>query len=439
MNRKLVIAISLALGIVAVRAATVSNVKLEQTADGSSVRIDYTLTESAIVTWSLQTNAVAGSAEGWVTVPEERTNTRVWGDINRVVKGTSCTFYWAISEALPNQTFAKGCARAIITAWPLTNPPTYMVADMIGGPNIRYYTSAEALPEGGLANDIYKQSKMVFRKIPAKDVIWTMGVSETGDADAYNKFGDNEKTQQNLAHKVKLTYDYYIGIYEITRAQWGCVTGEKGGYGNWKGGYGWCNGNLSVTNTIPATALYLGALRNADDLSNTDTFCGRLRLFHGSDYAFDVVSSAEWEFAYRAGEPLTLYTGGKWSDNADMRACGNVDRDLEELKPASGSILPVGTAAPPNRWGLYDMFGNAADGVRDHGNNWLYWQDRADYKETGICVDPVMEDESYYVGRGCYPRWSQAWIITLGCTWTFADSSLRGDYGFRLVCPIPKE
>ena len=50
-----------------------------------------------------------------------------------------------------------------------------------------------------------------------------------------------------------------------------------------------------------------------------------------------------------------------------------------------------------------------------------------------------MEDESYYVGRGAYPRWSQAWLITQGNLWTLADSSLKGEYGFRLVCPIPND
>lgn len=436
MNRNLIVAISLACGISAANAATVSDVNLEPVNDGREVRVTYTLSERAIVTWSLQTNAVAGASDGWETVPEGLTNTRVWGDVNRVVEGTSCTFHWAMPEAWPDQLLESGRARAVLTAWPLAHPPTYMVADMIGGPNIRYYTSAEALPDGGLANDMYKQSKMVFRKIPAKDVVWTMGVSEAGDPDAYTMFSDDAK-KINTPHKVKLTYDYYIGIHEITRAQWGCVTGEKGGYGSWKGGYGWCYQNYSITNMIPANGLFLSALRKADNLASTDSFCGRLRLFHGSDYAFDVVSSAEWEFAYRAGEPKTLYTGGQWSNNSDMLACGNLNHD--QAGDPNGSLLPVGTAAPPNRWGLYDMLGNAQDGVRDHGNNWLYWQERDDYKETGVCVDPVMEDESYYVGRGAYPRWSQAWLITQGNLWTLADSGLKGVYGFRLVCPIPNE
>ena len=113
-----------------------------------------------------------------------------------------------------------------------------------------------------------------------------------------------------------------------------------------------------------------------------------------------------------------------------MLACGNLKNDLQG----------VGTSAPPNRWGLYDLFGNALDGVRDQGTNWLYWQDRDDYKQDGICIDPVMtsaDGSGNYVGRGCYNRWSQAWMITLGLLWTTYDAQLGGSYGYRLVCPIP--
>lgn len=395
---------------------TVSDVTLAQVPGSRDVRVDYTLSERAIVTWTLETNAVANASDGWVAVDEGVANTRTWGDINRRVdKAGACTFFWGADHSWDDQLVARGCARAVLTAWPTNNPPLYMVVDLFGGPCIRYYTSTNALPDGGLASDSYRTHKLVMRKIPAKDVIWTMGVPADIDDDSYRQFTDGNKTA-NAAHKVKLTYDYYIGIYELSRAHWGNLM-------DCTKGYGWMKNNKTMQDAIPAGGEYPSAFR----AGNTSCFCGRLRDFHGSDYAFDVVSSAEWEFAYRAGEPRTLYSGMSWT-STNIKACGAVISS-DATKP----VHAVGTVYPPNRWGIYDLIGNVTDGTRDQGTP-DSWQDREDYKTTGICVDPELTGSGYIV-RG-FNR-LQSYQILEGDYWNTKASSVGDGNGYRIMCPIP--
>ena len=394
---------------------TISNVTLSQESGSRDVRVAYTLSEPAIVTWMLETNAVANASEGWISVPEGVANTCTWGDINRRVDKTgACTFFWGADRAWDGQVVAEGRARAVLTAWPIHQPPLYMVVDLFGGPCIRYYTSTNALPDGGLASDIYRTHKLVMRKIPAKDVVWTMGIPEDVGDGSYEALTAANKTD-NLAHKVKLTYDYYIGIYEISRAQWGNLM-------NTKTGYGWMKDNVSMQNAYPGGGQYPSSFRAGD----TGAFCGRLRDFHGEDYAFDLVSSAEWEFAYRAGEPRMLYTGKDWN-SVNAKACGAV-------VSGSQTTHEVGTAFPPNRWGLYDMFGNVFDGTRDTGSP-SSWQEREDYKATGICVDPVLTG-SGYIFRGFYLlQWYQ---VSEGDMWSSCVTGTFNDrIGYRIACPIP--
>ncbi len=61
-----------------------------------------------------------------------------------------------------------------LTAWALKAPPTYMVVDLQGGDVIRYYADMESVP-GGITNDVYKLTKLLFFKVPAKHVEWYMG------------------------------------------------------------------------------------------------------------------------------------------------------------------------------------------------------------------------------------------------------------------------
>ena len=57
-----------------------------------------------------------------------------------------------------------------MTAYSLDNPPDVLVLDLVNTNSYMFYKSLAALPDGGLKNDIYRTSKLVMKKVPAKGV-----------------------------------------------------------------------------------------------------------------------------------------------------------------------------------------------------------------------------------------------------------------------------
>ena len=147
---------------------------------------------------------------------------------------------------------------------------------------------------------------------------------------------DGGKTQP---HKVSLTSDYYIGIFEVTKAQWvlsmaGTSSGQEEdmcpmvgvSYNDIRGmssGAGWPDGGHTV---------------------DADSFLGKVRA--KTPLEFDLPTVAQWEYACRAGEMKDL--------------CPDLNRMAWYSGNAENDAHRVGTRCP-NAWGLYDMYGNASE------------------------------------------------------------------------------
>ena len=123
------------------------------------------------------------------------------------------TIKWLPDLSWADHRIPEGGARAVVTAWALDNTPDYMVVDISEGaqPHTQqYYCSTNFLPGGLLGNDDYRTSKIVMRKIMAKNVKWTMGsINEDGRTAA-----------REASHTVQLTNNYYIGVFELTQSQY---------------------------------------------------------------------------------------------------------------------------------------------------------------------------------------------------------------------------
>ena len=194
----------------------------------------------------------------------------------------------------------------------------------------------------GVTNDVaYKTTKLVMRKIPAKDVVWTMGAPVT-------EVGYTSASETN--HLVKLKKDYYMSVFPVTRKQFFLATGKH-------------------------------AL--ADDKIDSDTpdVCPENGLMYGNESAGDVCAcmilpklrtklaergfalptDAQWEFACRAGTKSALYSGKEVSSDA---LWSGKDPNCDEIAWFAGNTtnkeMPVGGKAP-NAFGLYDMIGNVAE------------------------------------------------------------------------------
>ena len=177
-------------------APVVSGVGVAETAD-KVIEVSYMLSEKAIITVDFQL--------GGVSIGEEKF-ADLGGDVNRVVEAGARKIFWN-PASVPALNGTNGTLTAVVKAWTLASPPDYMVWTMdenMPGRSIRFYTSTNALPDGGLLNDVYSRYRLVMKRIHAAGIEWRMGT--TGTQRAYTG-GDQLR---EWPHYVKLTKDYYM-------------------------------------------------------------------------------------------------------------------------------------------------------------------------------------------------------------------------------------
>ena len=218
----------------------------------------------------------------------------------------------------------------------------------------------------GVANDVkYKTTHLVMRKIKAAGKTWC-----SGDQD------EAWYSHATLEPKiwVKLTYDYYISVFETTQAQYKLMNGGK-----LPSGCGYIDeAGLNPVNGMARYDLighqgteytsYWGVLTGELVLFPTNSYVrdvGKISICNnmwnktrtaGKCYEFNLPTGAEWEFACRAGSSKSLYSGKAVSETA---AC-----ELAWIGASnSGNTLKEVATRKPNAYGLYDMLGNALEHV----------------------------------------------------------------------------
>ena len=135
------------------------------------VTIGYRLTDApAIVTLDIQTNATDGS---WASIGGENIQV-LSGDVNRRIATSGAhEIKWRPDLSWPDHKVIGDSVRAVVTAWPMDNPPDYMVVDIsaaAGVGDVEWYPNAGSVP-GGVTNNVrYRQTTILMRKIMAKGV-----------------------------------------------------------------------------------------------------------------------------------------------------------------------------------------------------------------------------------------------------------------------------
>ena len=421
MRQNMMLAAALAAAMLATRAdgVSVSNVSASQGGD-RTVTISYTLSDApAVVTLDVTTNDVSIGGALICTAS---------GDVWRVVEGdVEHTISW-----LPDGNCPSADELSFnVTAWPTNDPPDYMVVDISASAAVtpkRYYPGVDFLPGGLFGDAIYRTTSVVMRKIPAKGVTWTMGGT---DSTNYVTLADN----------------YYMGVFEVTQAQWRMIAGancpayfanvqyaamrpqESVRINNIKynavDGSGGSSAYATATNACPTS--YIGYLRSRTGVM------------------FNLPSEAQWEYACRArvGE-------GHWNNGAvDMGAVaytnmpgrcqttgGNATQPDSDCTPDMGGTPTVGSYAP-NAWGLYDMHGGVWEVCLD------WYEEDADIAKYAGAVNINPENplqtlsggtSSYRVGRG--GGWGSVWSMCHSRTrYYFGGGSSNPAIGFRLYCP----
>ena len=198
-------------------------------------------------------------------------------------------------------------------------------------------------------------------------------------------------------HTVRLTRPFYIGLTEVTRAQFAQFA--KGGYrtqaerdpyivwglrdGKWgpQRDFNWKSPGYPQKDDHPVVAV------TWDDAK---AFCAWLSKKSGTECALP--TEAQWEFACRAGAD-TLWPWGDREEQADGKA--NVhglgesvkgEGTFKNLRDGYSFTAPVGSFLA-NAYGLYDMIGNVSEWCED-------WYAADHYKSAGgLSTDPLGPDQ----------------------------------------------
>ena len=136
--------------------------------------------------------------------------------------------------------------------------------------------------------------------------------------------------QSKPAHRVTLTYDFYMGKYEVTQSQYQEIMGE--------------NPSKHKGPNLPVAGV---------TFEKAGEFCRRLSQMEGVTYRLPY--EAEWEYAYRAGTTKKY----PWRNELEYADDYGWHQGNSNDKPH-----PVGLKKP-NNWGFYDMSGNVQEYTKD--------------------------------------------------------------------------
>jgi formylglycine-generating enzyme required for sulfatase activity/predicted Ser/Thr protein kinase len=158
--------------------------------------------------------------------------------------------------------------------------------------------------------------------------------------------GEAKRWNDEQQHRVMLTEGFYMGVTEVTQAQWTAVMSTNPSY-------------------------FKGDDRPVEKVNWHDAvaFCEELSRREGRRYRLP--TEAQWEYACRAGSTTAFSFGNNESDLGQYGWYGS--NSGEQTHPVAQK--------KPNGWGLHDM----------HGNVWEWCQDwyDDDYYQRSPEQDPI--------------------------------------------------
>jgi len=219
-------------------------------------------------------------------------------------------------------------------------------------------------------------------------------------------FGDGLDFEKPI-HKVKLTYDFYMGKYEVTQKEYKNLMGSNPSYFEgdnlpveqvtWFDAIKYCNA-LSRKNNLPIAYNSIGKLLNSD-----------IRKVKG----YRLPTEAEWEYSAR---------GGNFSKGYKYSGSNNIDEVAWYFNNSESKTHDVGLKKP-NELGLYDMSGNVCEWCTDWQSNYT----------SSLAINPyIFRHDSYSILRGA------SWDITAsGVNISFRYSDTHSNkfnfLGFRVA------
>ena len=306
-----------------------ANVNAAQDPVSRMVSVSYDLSEEAIVTIELFADGEKIETEGAWT-----------GEASKKCDAGTSKFAWWRPRS--GSSPAPAVLTAKVNVWTESDPPDYMAVDINCAGQLRYYASTNELPFT-VRDGYWRTHAMLFRRIPAKNVVFRMG-----------DYADANTHANETAHEVKLTNDFYLAVFPVTQGQWRRVLGDEKASGSLqqdRADADFCPmDNISYKQTIGSiTGLKDGHFyvdnEGVASLGWVYKFQQKTALKN-----VGIPTEAQWEYACRAGEGGETYDASVNADNDYSALSWN--RTNSGMKPQ-----PVGLKRP-NAWGLYDMLGN---------------------------------------------------------------------------------
>lgn len=422
---------------------SVGNVTLSQDAATGAVTISYDLNDGpAIVTLDLKIGGRSLDAE------------LLWeatGDVNRMVSGdTTHQIVWrpTTKDVLAKEVVAE------VSAWAPSDPPDYLLVDLVVPGVANYYATSNAIP-GGVLAEANMTRKMLFKRVKARDTLvndWYMG-SEDGET-------GRTKTKEAY-HKVTLSQDFWMGVFPVTQSQYlslkGGATSSRAAQNAPFNFYYERDWRLRPAEHISYNEIRHGTTKDTaspDDYwpnpPNGNSWLGLLRKRVGNELAFDLPSEAQWEFACKAGTGKNQWNTGKaitQSTNCpnEPGRCQLNGGGTIATSQAGSVTASNGTATviwyEPSLWGFYAFHGSVAEMCLD-------WY--ADDVST-LTADPVNVDRanpsnlatdksvigSVRVCRGGFWWQHSNYARSASRDSTVAQNTQDSTRGFRVMAPIP--
>ena len=208
---------------------------------------------------------------------------------------------------------------------------------------------------------------------------FSMGVGKTPLPDEvadkpYLRDGDFD---EQPTHKVKITKLFYMGVYEVTNAQYEQFDPE----------HRKLRGKLGFAKDDDEAVVFVSwhdAMRFCEWLSEKEGHTTRAYPY------YRLPTEAEWEYACRAGTTTHFHTGDTLPEVFHKNAQRSWYPDSARSNEDEVVSLQVGQT-PPNAWGLYNMHGNVEEWCHDWYGPY----------EPNKQVDPVGRvDGNFKVTRG---------------------------------------
>lgn len=187
----------------------------------------------------------------------------------------------------------------------------------------------ETVEKFKLALEVENSLGMVFRLIPPGNFMMGSPTDEIGRVPDEGEFELVE-----LQTMQKITNPFYVGVYEVTQAQWKKVMG-----------------------TNPSS--YKGPNRPVEKVTWYDVikFCQKLEDIEGVPRGtYRMLTEAEWEYSCRAATEGRFYFPDSAPDYGKFMV----------YKQNNNTQTAVVGGKYPNAWGLYNMHGNVMEWVHDY-------------------------------------------------------------------------